>query len=55
MDAYTAQHLEKWLAHVARDEEKDTLRDSILKLVADHPDLLERGYSWPEMRRMTEV
>lgn len=45
MDNWTRDHLEKWL--VANGQEE--AREDILDMVAAHPQVVERGDSWPEI------
>jgi len=55
MDEYNQKHLERWLDRVCFDEEdRDTLRASILTLVEADPELLA-NHSWPELRDMVEA
>ena len=53
LDAATLAHLDRWLDHVARDEERDELRAAIVALAEAEPDLLDRG--WPALRDMVEA
>ncbi len=54
MDLSTELHLMTWLeAKVPAVDRKDVQAD-IRRIVADHPDLLARGDSWPEIRRLAE-
>lgn len=52
MDEITAMHFETWLEQTQRPEDADGIRTDIREVLDDHPDLIEKSYSWPEMLRM---
>jgi hypothetical protein len=55
MDDFTKKHLETWLDYSCVDEEqKDILREKIMAFISENPDVLDRGYSWPEIRNLVE-
>ena len=53
MDVFEKQHLENWLELTIVWDEIDSVRQDILKVVNEHPDLLGNR-SWPEIRDMAE-
>jgi len=53
MDNETFAHFSRWLDRTVDPRDQTQVMQDIYKLVAEHPDLLERC-SWPELRRMTE-
>lgn len=54
MDSYTAAHLDTWLMHHVAEDEREQVKDCILKVIAEHPHLLN-GYSWNEIRDLGAV
>jgi RecB family endonuclease NucS len=55
MEDFQEWHLQEWLKRTVHRMDRDKVEADIKKLLVDHPDLIELDYSWPEMRRMTEV
>lgn len=53
-DEFTENHFQKWLDNTVHWSERDDVEKGIRELVNDHPDLIEKNYSWTEMRRMSE-
>ena len=53
MDDFTKRHLEAWLELTILWDEIDMVRQDILGVVNEHPELLENR-SWPEIRVMAE-
>lgn len=54
MDASTEKHLNDWIkATIHRDEAK-SIKTKITKLLEEYPELIEKGWSWPDMRRAVE-
>lgn len=50
LDAFTLQHLNRWvIEHVPR-EEMVTTRARMRRFVEENPDLLEAGWDWPQVR-----
>jgi hypothetical protein len=47
-------HFDQWLTDHVDLNERDRTRDRILALLADHPDLIEEGRSWGEMRELAD-
>ncbi len=54
MDYDTAAHFYVWLEKVVADDEQHQVEQQIHCLLRDHPDLIEKGRSWPEMRDLAE-
>ena len=56
MDDWTNKHLLEWLdsAYIDRDEAA-RMYFEIRAFVADYPDVLERGSSWPEIRFLVDA
>jgi hypothetical protein len=54
MDAFTAQHLDKWARSARGADEYDAVIDRILVFLADYPDLIEKGRTWDEIDAMAE-
>ncbi|MGH9967766.1 MAG: hypothetical protein ACREBG_08000 [Pyrinomonadaceae bacterium] len=54
LDTVTQDHLETWLAQYDDVEYRDATRTRILAFVAAHPDSIELGRSWPQMRDIAE-
>ena len=47
MDAYTITHMDAWLDNHFRaglDEQKGRVRERLMDLVSEHPDLIDRGW-----------
>ena len=51
MDDFTKRHLEAWLELTILWDEIDMVRQDILGVVNEHPELLGNR-SWPEIRAM---
>lgn len=51
-DKYAEQHLDKWLEDTIPEEQRATLKSRIVDLLADHPDMMERG--WDRLRDIVE-
>jgi hypothetical protein len=54
MDNFCEKHFKEWIDYTIHVDDKKSVEISIRKLLKDHPDLIEKNYSWPEMRRMAE-
>lgn len=54
MDEFTQQHLNRWLEWTCNANFRDARRTLIVDFVADHPDLITRGDSWPDILRLAE-
>ena len=54
MDRDTAEHFYAWLARTVPDDEQHTVEQQIHRLLREHPDLIDKGRSWPEMRTLAE-
>ncbi len=54
LDAFTASHLDAWLADHVHPADRDDVLDGILSILDEHADLIERGRSWPEIRALAE-
>ena len=54
MTNFERQHLEQWLERARNPEFRDATRKLITDLVADYPDLVESGRSWPEILALAE-
>jgi hypothetical protein len=54
MDPDNEAHFETWLDRTVPDEQRGAVESSMRKVLADHPELVEEGRSWPEIRRMAE-
>lgn len=52
LDAYAMRHLDKWLEDTVREDERDRLKNRIVDLLADHPEMIDRG--WPALRDIVE-
>ena len=53
MEDFIEAHLDLWLKNTVSRYERDAVKRSILKVVNEHPDLLN-DRSWPEIRNMAE-
>jgi len=51
MDDFTREHFETWLNNTCYDDEKEKIREAILNLLKDDPELIE-SRSWPELRNL---
>lgn len=49
MDEYTLGHLKSWLGHALLPEEWKVAERKIRLTLVEHPDLLERGWSWRQV------
>lgn len=54
MDDFTERHLQAWLENTVLADEREQVGATIRKFVAEHPDVLERGNGWPEVRMLAE-
>lgn len=54
MDRETAEHFYAWLDRYIHISEQHETEQLIHKILREHPDLVEKGYSWPEIRNMAE-
>lgn len=54
MDRDTAEHFYAWLDRNVREEDQHAVEQGIHALLADHPDLVDRGRTWPEMVALAE-
>lgn len=54
-DAFTRSHFNSWLYQYVHERDQESVRIGIEQLLLDHPDLIDKGYSWPETRRLSEV
>lgn len=54
MDRATAEHFYAWLEKTVPANEQHNVEQQIHALLRDHPDLIEKGRSWPEMRELAE-
>lgn len=55
MDDFDKRHLDGWLDfYCVDDDQKDSLRKKIVAFVNEHPDVLKRNLSWPEIKDLTE-
>jgi hypothetical protein len=50
LDTFTANHLNKWLDSNVRDDERDSVLDSMLKWLDANPWALDEGYSWNQVK-----
>ena len=49
MDAQTEKHLLTWINRSIHWEEARRAEAAIRAVISDYPDLIEKGYSWPEI------
>lgn len=47
-------HLARWALATLHDDERDAVVDRIIAFITEHPDVVERGDSWMEIRRLAE-
>ena len=52
MDRQTAEHFYAWLERTVHISEQHDVEQAIHALLRLHPDLIEKNYSWPELRNM---
>ena len=58
MNGFIKEHFEEWLDKTIswyNENERKKVYNAIEKLLIDNPDLIEKGYSWPEMRRLCNL
>ncbi len=55
MDNATMRHLNAWLDRTVDYSERDAVESGILRILAEHPELSDKGYSWPEIGQMAGV
>ena len=48
------KHFQAWLKRTVHWTEREIVETNIKRLLKKHPDLIERGYSWPKIREITE-
>jgi len=54
MDLYTETHFINWVAKTVPEEHQKETIGIILDFLKDYPELIEQGYSWPEIRILAE-
>jgi hypothetical protein len=54
-DSFTRSHFYSWVRQYVHKQDQEAVKNGIETLLIDHPDLIEKGYSWPEMRRLANV
>jgi len=54
MDKQETMHFFKWLESTVHRDDRSKVMRQIGQLIADHPDLIKKGRSWPEMRELAE-
>ncbi len=54
MDAFTENHLHKWIERTVHESEQHEVHLAIREMVRDYPELVEQGYSWSEIRMLAE-
>lgn len=54
MDSFTQDHLAAWADHALRPEERSDVVSTIVSYVLRHPDVIDRGWSWSEIRDIAE-
>lgn len=54
MDPWTENHLQRWLDVTIVEDDRVAVEAGIRRFVEDHPDLIENGRSWPEIRALAE-
>lgn len=53
-DDFLEKHFQTWLDHTCSLDEREQVEMKIRKMVQEYPDLIERNYSWPEIRNLAE-
>jgi hypothetical protein len=54
MDAFTEEHLMKWLKYTIPLGDRQKVERQIRWMLKEHPELIELGWSWPEIRSLAE-
>jgi len=54
MDAFTSQHLDRWIAQTCNADFRDERRALMVGFLADYPTLIDEGRSWPEILALAE-
>jgi hypothetical protein len=55
MDRETAEHFYAWLEKTVHISEQHDVEQGIHAILREHPELVEKGYSWPEIGNMAGV
>lgn len=55
MDEFTHRHLREWVQSTVPADDQEAVEKGIRAMVREYPELIEQGYSWPEIRRMAEA
>ncbi|HUU53136.1 MAG TPA: 2'-5' RNA ligase family protein, partial [Candidatus Bathyarchaeia archaeon] len=53
-DQQTEDHFKAWLDKTIVDDDRVSVETGIREFIKEHPDVIERGDSWPDIRRMAE-
>lgn len=54
MDAFTREHLHKWIESTVHESEQLETLEMIEEMVHDYPELIEQNFSWSEIRSLAE-
>jgi hypothetical protein len=54
IDEITEKHFLKWLEFTVSEEEQEKVSNGIRNFLVGREEVILRGYSWPEIRRIAE-
>jgi len=54
LDDFGEQHLQNWLNRVVPEDQRDAVEAGMKRMLQEHPDLIERGRTYPEIRQLAE-
>ena len=54
MDQFTTDHLTAWIVDTVFEDDRASVHAAILDFVREHPVVVERGDTWPEIRMLAE-
>ncbi len=52
MNDFTKKHLDEWIERTVLSGYRGATRMMIVAFVDEYPDLIEKGYSWPEIAKL---
>lgn len=54
MDAFILAHLQRWIDQAIPGDETEKVESGIVRYVTEYPEVIEMGWSWPEIRSVAE-
>lgn len=54
LNDFTMKHLDNWIKYYIHLDEQESTKKMILSFLLEHEEVLERGFSWTEIRNFAE-